>query len=410
MKFRTLRLLTFFALLKIIDSQRTILDEKFSFLFRRGKDAFTSFIKPRAKERNFNINFNNNKLQRQFTDRDNFFCDLNHGARSANIPYSVHKLKPGDIDIIGAIGDSLTAGNGAFATNTLQVLLEGRGASWSIGGEGDWKKFLTLPNILKLYNPNLYGYSINEYSNSYEKASRFNVAEPGAMSYDTVSQAKNLVKRMRSDKNVDMKNHWKLVTYMIGGNDFCLNICYYDDQTKVIENAANNLILVLRILKQHLPRTLVNVVLPPDVNILTKFKNRPDECKALHYFECPCFFSLNHAQKKEQTTNTLKLWKKRMVEVTKMSEFHNTDDFEVTIHPFLDRGDIPRLPNGNTDLTYLSNDCFHLSQKGHAVTANALWNSMLTPEKKRLRFFRKEFEEFKCPNPLAPYLATTKNS
>lgn len=58
----------------------------------------------------------------------------------------------------------------------------------------------------------------------------------------------------------------------------------------------------------------------------------------------------------------------------------------------------------------MSQDCFHLSQKGHATAANALWNSMLTPENKRLNFFRKELEEFKCPTSLTPYLATTKNS
>ena len=325
MKFRTLHLLIILAYFELINSQRTILDDKFSLILRRGKDKILSFIKPRTEERNFKTNLRNNKIQRQFSEKDKFFCDLRYGARSEKVPNSVHKLTPGDIDIVGAIGDSLTAGNGAFATNTLQVLLEGRGVSWSIGGEGSWRSYLTLPNILKEYNPNLYGYSINEYSTSYEKSSRFNAAEAGAMSQDTVTQAKNLVKRMRSDKNVDIKNHWKLVTHMIGGNDFCLNACYYDDQNKVVEDAANDLILVLRILKQHLPRTLVNVVLTPDVSIITRFKNRPDECKALHYIECPCMFSLTHLPNRQRTINTIKLWKKRLEEVVKMPEFHDTN-------------------------------------------------------------------------------------
>lgn len=75
---------------------------------------------------------------------------------------SVHKLRPGDIDIVGAIGDSLTAGNGALATNILQVVIENKGVSWSIGGQGSWHKYLTLPNILKVFNPNLYGYSLSD--------------------------------------------------------------------------------------------------------------------------------------------------------------------------------------------------------------------------------------------------------
>lgn len=78
------------------------------------------------------------------------------------VPNSVHRLRPGDIDIIGAMGDSLTAGNGILATNILQVFTENRGKSWSGGGEGNLQQFLTLPNILKEFNPNLYGYSLKD--------------------------------------------------------------------------------------------------------------------------------------------------------------------------------------------------------------------------------------------------------
>lgn len=67
---------------------------------------------------------------------------------------------------------------------------------------------------------------------------------------------------MRTDSRVDIKNHWKLITMMIGSNDFCLDICYYENQDKLIEDAERNMIHVLRILKENLPRTLVNVVIP----------------------------------------------------------------------------------------------------------------------------------------------------
>lgn len=112
-----------------------------------------------------------------------FFCDVKGpGARSKTIPKSVHELRPGDIDVVGAIGDSLTAGNGALAVDVLQVLLEGRGQSWSIGGQGTWKQFLTIPNILKEYNPNLYGYPVNDHGNADQKSSKFNVASAGVLS------------------------------------------------------------------------------------------------------------------------------------------------------------------------------------------------------------------------------------
>lgn len=50
------------------------------------------------------------------------------------MPNSVHKLRPGDIDIIAAIGDSITAGTGASALTLFEIFIENRGLSFSIGG------------------------------------------------------------------------------------------------------------------------------------------------------------------------------------------------------------------------------------------------------------------------------------
>lgn len=87
-------------------------------------------------------------MQKPFSETKSFFCDPNGpGGRSETVPTSVHTLRPGDIDIVGAIGDSLTAGNGAMATNILQVFIENKGVSWSIGGQGTWRKYLTVYEI-----------------------------------------------------------------------------------------------------------------------------------------------------------------------------------------------------------------------------------------------------------------------
>ena len=55
--------------------------------------------------------------------------------KSETKPKSVHKLKPGDIDVVAAIGDSLTSGMGALSLgkNIVQVLTEDRGVTFSIG-------------------------------------------------------------------------------------------------------------------------------------------------------------------------------------------------------------------------------------------------------------------------------------
>ena len=262
------------------------------------------------------------KVQTQFSENSNFFCDLRYGARSHTVPKSVHKLTPGDIDVVAALGDSLTVGLNANARSLFQIGSEDRGLSWSIGGQDTWRQILTLPNILKAYNPKLYGYSLND---SPGRTSGFNFAVTSSMSSQTVNQAKNLVSRMTNDRNVDVQNNWKLITYMTGGNDFCSGICRQHDTNVILNNAARDLIATLRILKANLPRTLVNVVFPPNVDILTKLKNAPVQCGIIHTFACPCLFNPTYAPQRERMLRTIKLWKERIVEVVKLPEFHNSE-------------------------------------------------------------------------------------
>lgn len=180
MKFEVMLLGIFAFASSEVNSQESLLDFKLAPIFRLGRQSLSSLIKPQTFERGLQEIMKQNKVQRQLSNDTPFFCDVNGpGARSKSVPKSVHMLRLGDIDVVGAIGDSLTAGNGIFALNELQVLIEGRGASWSIGGQRTWRQFLTLPNILKEFNPKLYGYSVADQANSYEKVSRFNVGEVG---------------------------------------------------------------------------------------------------------------------------------------------------------------------------------------------------------------------------------------
>lgn len=127
----------------------------------------------------------------------------------------------------------MTAGNGGNANNILQVSLEYKGqylitfmnprignkifnvdifagVSFSIGGEKTWREYLTIPNILKEFNPNLYGYSLSV-GLSIHESSKFNAAELGAMSRDTPHMTKVLIQRMQSDEYVK-PHHWKVIS------------------------------------------------------------------------------------------------------------------------------------------------------------------------------------------------------
>ncbi|XP_063697969.1 phospholipase B1, membrane-associated-like [Culicoides brevitarsis] len=380
-------------------------------ILRTAREGFFNFIGSNGNdEYSFNLNMKRGKLQRQFKASEPFLCDVNVGRRSQKVPDSVHKLLPGDIDIIGAFGDSLTAGNGAMATNILQIMTENKGMSWSIGGQGTWRKFLTLPNILKEYNPNIYGYSLAD-GLSYHKSSVFNVAEIGAMSRDIPYMAKVLVKRMKSDPKVDIKHHWKLITLLIGANDFCSDMCYHDTPEVITKLHEKHLLAALRTIRDNLPRTIVNVVSAPDVTILLKFTGKPMECVAVHYVECPCFFSSRFGKNRKRYVKIIKDWHAMERNVTDRDEFHNLADFTVNYNPFTSKLVFPLNEEGRTDFRYLSMDCFHLSQRGYAIATNGYWNNMMEPYgNKSTTWSRKEFVDFKCPTKEMPYLRTKGNS
>jgi len=78
-----------------------------------------------------------------------------------------------------------------------------------LGGQGDWRQHLTLPNILKEYNANLTGFSLGD-GLSQTLNAQMNVAVNGAMDQDLPHEAIELVRRMRKDKRIDFKNHWKV--------------------------------------------------------------------------------------------------------------------------------------------------------------------------------------------------------
>ncbi|KAG8305779.1 hypothetical protein J6590_062086 [Homalodisca vitripennis] len=187
-----------------------------------------------------------------------FPCPLETRRRSAERPTSVHRLRPGDIDVVGAMGDSLVAGNGALEEYALGTIIEYRGVSWCAGGEGTWREFLTVPNILKMFNPRLSGYSVGK-GEFLSPNSHMNVAVPVSADADALKQARILVYKMKKDRGVDFHNDWKVITMFFGANDLCSGQCY-DHTGTTPEAHAFKLRLALDYLQENLPRTLVNLV------------------------------------------------------------------------------------------------------------------------------------------------------
>ncbi|XP_008483026.2 phospholipase B1, membrane-associated-like [Diaphorina citri] len=179
-------------------------------------------------------------------------------GRSKVRPDNVHKLRPGDIDVVGAMGDSLVAGNGALEEYALGTFIEYRGVSWCAGGDGIWRQYMTLPNILKEFNPNVAGYSIGQ-GEFLAPNSHMNVAFPVSADEDALRQAQHLIKKMKREPGIDFKHDWKLITIFFGANDLCSGQCYNKEGTTALQH-QKKLKLALDYLQDHMPRTFVNLV------------------------------------------------------------------------------------------------------------------------------------------------------
>ncbi|XP_065358720.1 phospholipase B1, membrane-associated [Calliphora vicina] len=358
---------------------------------------------------NYKYMVDEGKVQRPINPNIPFPCDLNN-TRSLTTPTSVHSLRPGDIDIIGALGDSITAGTAMMSKNVLQIFIEFRGQTVLGGGLKDWRTILTLPNIFKVFNPNLYGFAVaNTLAKSRE--ARFNPAEAFATTQDMPYMAEVLVKRMQSDPKVDMRKHWKMISMFIGANDICSDMCYYDKIDDFLENHRKDLHRTLTILKENIPRLLVNVISIPDIDkTIRVMKSIPDQCDVLHKASCRCVINDSHNTKQLQDIRKIiQRFQRIDVEVASLPEFQ-LKEFAAVPRTVAVNKTLRTLKSGRTDLRYFAIDCFHFSQYGNAAFSNMLWNDMLQVETKPITIIPKPFEFIACPSEEKPYIATLQNS
>lgn len=152
---------------------------------------------------------------------------------------------------------------------------------------------------------------------------RFNPAEIGAMSRDMPYMSQVLVRRIQTDPKVDLKKHWKLITLLIGPNDFCSDMCYQQNPELIVDYHENDLLKALRTIRENLPRTMVNVVITPSMKVLLDLKGRPYECVSIHVVECPCMFATRFRSQRKIYLKIQEKWKQRQFNVVYREEFQN---------------------------------------------------------------------------------------
>jgi len=346
-------------------------------------------IDPSYYKYNSNVSFQNCKIE------------------NAELATSVHKLRPQDIKVIGALGDSLTAALGAKAEWITEMRTENREISWSMGGEASLDTVVTLPNILRKFNPNLFGFSTE--SSSYFTTFTgvgLNAAVSGAKAGSMYEQARVLIQRMKESNNIDFEYDWKLVTLFIGGNDicdFCNDLKLYSPTQYIagIERA-------LDLLHEELPKTFVNLVSVLNVGVVENL-NTGFFCQKFHSHVCPCAAYPENAAMRKILNEYIRDYSKKAEQLARSGLYDDKDDFTVVYQPFFRDFKAPRLVNGEIDWSYFAPDCFHFSSKSHAISGIGLWNNMLQPVGEKATTLVID-EPISCPTADHPYFYTNKNS
>ncbi|KAM3594481.1 uncharacterized protein V6R79_008609 [Siganus canaliculatus] len=327
-------------------------------------------------------------------------------APSDTVPTSVHKLRPGDIKVVGAVGDSLTAGFGAKATNILELRTESRGVSWSIGGDETLETVTTLPNILRKFNPDITGMSTGQ-GNTLKAG--FNMAVSGAKVADIPGQVRRLIDAMKNQ--TDFQNDWKLVTLFIGGNDLC-QYCYNRESLSP-KNYSYHMMTSLDMLYAEVPRVLVNVLEILEIEGLRKITSDSLGCSVIKDFICECIVA--PPENSPELTEMKRINRDLQDETEKLvysGRYDDKEDFAVVLQPFFRNTIVPLTADGLPDDTYFSVDCFHFSQQGQADMAAGIWNNMLEPVGSKTTFndFTKGRNNLQCPTQDHPYIFTKVNS
>ncbi|CAH1796942.1 unnamed protein product, partial [Owenia fusiformis] len=334
----------------------------------------------------------------------NFNCTV---EPSPSPPTSVHALRPSDFAVVAAFGDSIMAGNGVLSDIITDVAFQNRHHSAYGGGAGDIASGVrTMPNVLKLFNTDLTGYSTDE-SSAGDPEAGMNVAVPGCTAHCMLDQATDLVNQMIDSADIDIDNDWKVVNILIGGNDLCrsCNDQDYYSAARYVEEIQNS----IDHLFENSPRTLVNVVPMFDITPLPEMSDGI-MCDTLHDMFCGCVTD-------DATRPGLKPLQEAYVrglhDMVNSDRYETRDDFTVVIQTGLEDATPPRLPSGEVDRSFWSPDCFHPGTKAHYVIGIQLWNTMLQPvgQKQTLvNWVEPGQDPISCPTAERPYVYTRRNS
>ncbi|CEP16713.1 hypothetical protein [Parasitella parasitica] len=303
-------------------------------------------------------------------------------------PQNVHDLRMDDIKVVGALGDSITAGFGIMGFDTtvnpviaaLNSYNEYRGLSYSIGGDKD---AFTIPNYVKHYQANVTGYSvgkhIGEYCNDSPKADQLNAAQSGAIAMNLDHELDYLIPQMMLMEGIDFENDWKMINLQIGSNDMCgaCNSTYMDEVTP--EKFGGYIEAAIERIHANIPNALVNLIGTFNVSELFPLTDGQAYCRPKNNDSstignrksCSCG---NSPEGLEKMYNLTAAYNEKLYKIYEKYQQNKTDTFAVVYQP-------ANLNISGFPIEFFSNlDCFHPSLIGHEWVSKVIWNQLFSKQ------------------------------
>ncbi|OAC98737.1 hypothetical protein MUCCIDRAFT_114978 [Mucor lusitanicus CBS 277.49] len=310
-------------------------------------------------------------------------------------PQSVHDLRMDDIKVVGALGDSITAGFGIMGFDTtinpiiaaLNSYNEYRGLSYSIGGDED---AFTIPNYVKHYQSSVTGYSkgkhIGEYCNADKCVAEYspeddqlNAAQSGAIAMNLDHELDYLIPQMKSMEGVDFENDWKMINIQIGSNDMCgaCNGSYMDEVTP--DKFGGYVEAAVERIHDSIPKVLINLISTFNVSELFPITEGQAYCRPKNNDSstignrksCSCGNSEEGLQK---MFNLTAAYNEKLHAIYEKYQQNKSDTFAVVYQP-------ANLNITGFPLEFFSNlDCFHPSLMGHQWVSKIVWNMLFSKQ------------------------------
>ncbi|RHZ86068.1 hypothetical protein Glove_55g17 [Diversispora epigaea] len=375
-----------------IQDQKTINDPNKTKPTQTGK-AKAAFVNNIPK-------YNNNKqiiFSSTFNNNDDLLvtnineCPKLNSRNNNNLPTSVHDLRPDDIKLILALGDSITTAFGADAkckddggdNNYLEELYEYRGVSYAMGGDDG---AISLANFYKHYSPELRGASVGNHiveicygilcppKQYHPELDNLNAALTGAMVKNLDYEIDYLLSQYEKESE-EFKNSFKFLNLFIGSNDICL-ICSHSIPWITEKKFERYLMNAIEKIRLNIPNVIINIMDEFNVSqIYNLTKGQTEYCTklaALPNFECECAFIEGPigVHNRRQMDELSRKYNEAIKRIVQYYSEQPSNTFAVINHHF--EYILTSFPIDSLSCV----DCFHPSTKLHQLVAKTLWNSL----------------------------------